>query len=135
MDEQKFEPPAEEPEENKPQRVPRLGEWSNVMDELFEQARRSSPVDVPQLQGDFQDRFHELIGELRPELTKVSLGGRLLLDGVAHQVGETWALDLSVIPADVSVAWGDDARIEGLTGRLRRAGPKDGETRDEGGEE
>ncbi len=84
-------------------------------------------VEVPQMNGAFQQTLQTLTGELLPGINRVSLDGRLMFDGAARHRQGNWNLDLDMVPTDVTIAWGKDARIDGLHGRLpihlRQSGP------------
>ncbi len=84
-------------------------------------------VDVPRLQGSFEETVKALAGELLPGLEKLSLGGRLQLEGAIRARGDLWSLDLTLEPEDLHVAWDKIAQIDGLHGRvpvhLQKGGP------------
>ncbi|MBE0576003.1 MAG: hypothetical protein IH613_08915 [Desulfuromonadales bacterium] len=75
-------------------------------------------VEVAEMQGDFQQTIQTLAGELLPGIDQASLRGQLMLEGAARQREGSWGLDLNIVPTDVTVAWGQDVRVDGLNGRL-----------------
>jgi hypothetical protein len=75
-------------------------------------------VDVAEMQGGFQQMIQTLTGELLPGIDQASLSGRLMLEGAARLREGSWGLDLNIVPTDVTIAWGQDVRVEGLHGRL-----------------
>ena len=75
-------------------------------------------LEVAQMKGAFQQTLQALAGELLPDINRVSLDGRLMFDGAVRYRPGNWDLDLAMVPTGVTVAWGQEARIEGLHGRL-----------------
>jgi hypothetical protein len=75
-------------------------------------------VEVAEMQGGFQQMIQTLTGELLPGIDQASLSGRLMLEGAARLREGSWGLDLNIVPTDVTIAWGQDVRVEGLHGRL-----------------
>lgn len=75
-------------------------------------------VEVAEMQGAFQQTIQTLAGELLPGIDQASLSGRLMIEGSARQREASWVLDLNIEPTDVTVAWGQDVRVEGLHGSL-----------------
>ncbi|MDT8443913.1 MAG: hypothetical protein RQ722_06455 [Desulfuromonadales bacterium] len=75
-------------------------------------------AEVAEMQGAFQQAIQALAGELLPGIDQASLSGRLMLEGDARQQGGSWNLDLNIVPTDVTIAWGQDLRVDGLHGSL-----------------
>lgn len=78
----------------------------------------SGQVEIPQMKGAFQKTLQTLAGELLPDIKQVTLDGRLMFDGAVRYRPGNWDIDLAMLPTDVTLAWGQEARVEGLHGRL-----------------
>ncbi|MGK2905351.1 MAG: hypothetical protein ACSLFH_03280 [Desulfuromonadales bacterium] len=78
----------------------------------------SGQAEVAEMQGAFQKTLQALAGELLPGIDQASLSGRLMLEGAARQREGSWGLDLVITPTDVTIARGQDIRVDGLHGRL-----------------
>ncbi len=78
----------------------------------------SGKIEIEQLAGDFQDALQRLAADLLPQVRQMSLAGSLSADLRFERWPDGLALDLDLLPDNMTLAWGEMLRWQGLAGTL-----------------
>jgi hypothetical protein len=83
-----------------------------------ERLELNGEIAVPRLDGAFQNRLRQLAAGVLPGLERLELAGGLTASAAGGWSPAGWAIDATVRPAGVTLAWGEAFRLTGLTGEL-----------------
>jgi len=75
-------------------------------------------VTATRLDGPFQQRLRQLVGEVVPGFERLELLGSLTAKASGGWSPEGWNIEAIARPAGVTLAWGESLRFAGLTGEL-----------------
>lgn len=82
------------------------------------QLEMTGDVFVPQLEGAFQRQLQQLAGGLLPAIKDLEMAGSLTAKITTAWDPQGWRVDSAVLPGKMTMAWGENIRLTGLTGEL-----------------